>query len=136
MACPLFLPISPLAGLAPEAAPLGDFYGGQCAADPGTLIPLDTLHRCCNTGYARKACPYAAQTEADAVRFLIKADQGGVLDIAWSLERNHHPVAVGTAQVKADVPPDGSPLDRQVRAYAAAYFRQTGKERNGRTPRQ
>jgi len=126
MACPLFLPSSPLTGFNPEAAPLGDFYGGECAAEAGA-IPDDVLRRCCNTGYARGACARAAQSDADAFRFLIKANRGGVVDVAWSSERNHHPVAVGTLAVNpAPDTTETGPLERQARTCAAAYLRQIG----------
>jgi hypothetical protein len=123
MSCPLFLPASPLAGFASEASSLGDLYGGECAAQPAALIPVDTLRRCCNAGYARTACEHAAQPDADAFHFLIKSQSDGVVQVAWSSERNHHPVAVGTLPVSG---PGGSadPLERQARAFAAAFFRQ------------
>jgi hypothetical protein len=123
MACPFFLPASPLAGFASEASSLGDFYGGACAAQPAALIPVDTLRRCCNAGYARAACEHAAQSDADAFRFLIKSHNDAVVQVAWSSERNHHPVAVGTLAVSG--PGDSpDPLERQARAFASAYFRQ------------
>jgi hypothetical protein len=123
MSCPLFLPASPLAGFASEASSLGDFYGGECAVQPAALIPVDTLRRCCNAGYGRTACEHAAQSDADAFRFLIKSRNEGVVQVAWSSERNHHPVAVGTLSVSG--PGDSAdPLERQARAFASAYFRQ------------
>lgn len=120
MACPLFLPASPL-------APRTDLHDGACAAEPGTTISEDVLRTCCNRGYARGKCARAAQAEADAFRFLIKASRDGVIDVAWSSERNHHPVAVGVLQLSG--PPDtteSGPLECQARAYAAAYFHRTG----------
>jgi hypothetical protein len=120
MACPLFVPASPL-------TPLSDLYGGECAAGVGALIPIDTLRQCCNAGYARDSCQRAAQSDADAFRFLIKANRDGIVDVAWSSERNHHPVAVGTLVVdcKAGAAPT-EPLERQARVHAAAYLRQIG----------
>jgi hypothetical protein len=127
MACPLFLPASPLTGFHSEAAPLGDLYGGKCAADADALIPLDVLRRCCNAGYARDTCERAAQSDTDAFRFLIKAAHGGIIDVAWSSERNHHPVAVGTLAVNSAASEAAlSPLERQASAYASAFVRQTG----------
>jgi hypothetical protein len=125
MACPLFLPSSRLPGFAAEASSFGDFYGGECKAQPAALIPVDTLRRCCNAGYARAACEHAAQADADAFRFLIKSDRDGVVGVAWSSERNHHPVAVGTLLVSG---PGSSvdPLERQARACAATYIRHKG----------
>jgi hypothetical protein len=123
MACPLFLPVSPLTGFASEAAPLGDFYGGECSADPGSLVPIDILRHCCNTGYARGTCVRAGQADADATRFLIKADRDGVVEVAWASERDHHPVAVGILQITAADAGD-EPLERQARACVAVYLRQ------------
>jgi hypothetical protein len=120
MACPLFLPASPL-------TPLSDLYGGECAAEAGALIPVDTLRQCCNAGYARESCKRAAQSDADAFRFLIKANRDGVVDVAWSSERNHHPVAVGTLIVDCrNATSNAGPLERQARVHAAAYLRQIG----------
>jgi hypothetical protein len=124
MACPLFLPASPL-------TPLEDLYGGECAAAAGVFIPVvipdAVLRRCCNAGYARGSCQRAAQTDADAFRFLIKANRDGVVDVAWSSERNHHPVAVGTLTVDCRTPTTQTePLELQARACAAAYLRQIG----------
>src|SRR5579863_8150105 len=93
MPCPLFLPASPLTGFT-------NLDGGECAAQPDTLIPVDTLRRCCNAGYARAACAHAAQSDADAFQFLIKSNSDRVAAVAWSIERNHHPVAVGTMAVE------------------------------------
>jgi hypothetical protein len=120
MACPLFVPSSPLTGFT-------DLYGGECAADTGALIPVDVLRQCCNTGYARDSCVRAAQSDADAFRFLIKANRDGVVDVAWSSERNHHPVAVGTLAVSCKIgATQTGPLESQARAYAAAYLKQIG----------
>ena len=124
MPCPLFLPALPLAGFPGDISPVGALHGGECAAQPDTLIPVDTLRRCCNTGYARAACAHAAQSDADAFQFLIKSNRDGVVGVAWSSERNHHPVAVGTLLV-TDASPAEGPLERQARAYVAAYFRQS-----------
>jgi hypothetical protein len=117
MACPLFLPLSPLGDFE-------DIYGGACAAQPSATIPVETLRRCCNAGYAREACTHAAQADADAFRFLIRSNRDGVVAVAWSSERDHHPLAVGTFLVTGD---DGSndPLERQARACAAVYLRQS-----------
>jgi hypothetical protein len=118
MACPLFLPSSPLPGFS-------DLYGGDCAACNGAPIPVDILRQCCNAGYARGICERAAQSDADAFRFAIKANRGGAVDVAWSSERNHHPVAVGMVTVNGAAA-EASPLERQARVYAEAYRRQIG----------
>jgi hypothetical protein len=120
MACPLFIPASPLIGFT-------DLYGGECAAEAGASIPVDVLRQCCNAGYARDFCRRAAQSAADVFRFAIKGNRDGVVDVAWSSERNHHPVAVGTLAVDCRTDATaGGPLERQARVYAAAYLLQNG----------
>jgi len=118
MACPLFLPAAPLAGFS-------DVCGGECAADPGAPIADATLRKCCNAGYARECCTHAAQAESDVFRFAIKAHRGAAVDVAWSSERNHHPLAVGTLTIGEESATEG-PLERQARVYAMAYLRQIG----------
>jgi hypothetical protein len=120
MACPLFLPASPLTSLE-------DLYGGECAAGAGMPISADVLRWCCNAGYARGSCARAAQSEADAFRFVVKANHSGVVDVAWSSERNHHPVAVGTLAVDCNTRlTESMPLEKQARACAVAYHQQIG----------
>ena len=119
MACPLFLPSSPLAGFS-------DLYAGACAADNCAAIPVDTLRQYCNAGYARGFCERAAQSDADSFRFAIKANRDGAVDVAWSSERNHHPVAVGMLTVNGASADAAFPLERQARVYAEAYLHQIG----------
>jgi hypothetical protein len=127
MACPLFIPHAPLGELIAVAPPLGDLYDGACQADPAAAIDPETLRRHCNFGYARGHCERARQSDADAVRLLVKGERGNLVDVAWAIERNHHPVAVGTLAVEADTlaaPPCTTP-ERQARACAEAYLRQS-----------
>jgi hypothetical protein len=130
MACPLFIPSSPLGDLATAAAPLGDLYAGRCAASPEAEIEQGTLRRCCNLGYARRHCGRAAQADSDAVRVLVRADDGRQVQVAWAIERDHHPVAVGVETVEVvagEATGSGglTALAAQVRACAASYARQT-----------
>ena len=127
MSCPLFLPASPLGDFARDGMPLGDVYGGCCAAEPGAAISLDKIRRCCNIGYARTACEQARDSPADAARFLVKSDRGGIVEVAWSLERDHHPVGVGTLRIALDAAASEVPLERQALACAASYLRHTGR---------
>ena len=125
MACPLFIPTSPLGELIAVAAPLGDLYGGHCAADRSAVIEPETLRRCCNFGYARGCCARAAKSDADAARFMVRAAHGSVVDIAWAVERNHHPVAVGRMEIETTFEPGDDLLARQAHACARSYMRQT-----------
>lgn len=118
MACPYFLPRSPLKDFS-------DLYTGECAADGVNAAPQDLVETCCNYGYARAACSHAAQSESDAFRFIVKSESKGTVQIAWSSERNHHPVAVGNLSM------DGSgaaqtPLELQAQTVAAIYLRHLG----------
>jgi hypothetical protein len=118
MACPFFLPVSPLAGFS-------DSYNGECAGAAGSPIPADMLGTFCNNGYARGICPHAAASDSDAFRFNIKSHREGMIEVAWSSERNHHPVAVGRLAVAPQVAAN-TPLERQAHTFAAAYLRQIG----------
>ena len=138
MACPLFIPTLPLGELVSIPTPLGDLYAGRCAADETAVIGPETLRRFCNFGYARGRCERAGHTDDDAVRLLVRAERAGVVEIAWAVERNHHPVAVGNLEIATNptgtttgemeagpaetAPPD--PLSRQAYACAVAYMRQ------------
>ena len=129
MPCPLFLPGSLLGGTAlagsASAAPLGALFGGVCGADPGFDIPESLLKHGCNAGYARGECPRAASVDLDALRFRIKSHTQGIIEVAWSKERDHHPVAVGTIRL-AEMPGTNDALELQARACAAVYLRITG----------
>jgi hypothetical protein len=136
MSCPLFLPATPLGDFAGHSMPLGDVYGGTCAALPGAAIEDDKIRRFCNMGYARDSCEQARNSAADAARFLVTADRGAAVEVAWSLERDHHPVGVGTVEIRVDC--EGAargrmelaielPLEIQARACAASYLRRVGR---------
>jgi len=124
MACPLFVPGTALAG-SPPASPLGAIFTGCCQAAAAADISDDLLRHGCNTGYARARCSHAAAVEVDAVRFRIKSHSDGVISVAWSSERDHHPVGVGVLELKPQ-PEQASPLEQQARACAAVYLQRTG----------
>lgn len=90
-------------------------------------IEPETLRRYCNFGYGRGHCPRADQSDADAARFMIRAAQGSVVEIAWALERNHHPVAVGRMEIDTAGyrTADEDTLTCQAGACARAYMRQS-----------
>jgi hypothetical protein len=111
MACPLFLP----------ADSLGEYHTGECAAARGEALTDETLRRCCNAGYARGLCVHATTTDCDSIQFVLKADRGGAIELGWAMERNHHPLAVGSLTMPlAPV----TPLEFQARAFGTAYLRQ------------
>jgi hypothetical protein len=119
MACPYFLPDEPVGGFS-------DIYMGNCAAQGGAPAQEDLLERCCNNGYARARCNRAAQSESDAFRFLVKAHVNGRVEVAWSSERDHHPVAVGSLWVdEANAPEE--PLERQAWICASNFLKHIGR---------
>ena len=126
MACPLFIPTAALSDMVAVAAPLGNLHSGHCAADPAAAIEPETLRRYCNFGYARGYCERAARSDSDAVRLMVRSECGNVVEIAWAVERNHHPVAVGNMEIEPGLPaePAADVLTRQAHACAAAYARE------------
>jgi hypothetical protein len=107
--------------------PLTGLFAGECAASPAALVPLDRLRDCCNRGHARTSCPQAAAIEPDAAQFLVTSDRDGIVEVSWAIEKNHHPIAVGTLQVFCPTPPSATPLQHQARAFASNYLRQKGR---------
>jgi hypothetical protein len=123
MPCPFFHPIAPMT-TAREArpVPLGDFYRGECRANCAAYQPSDAeLRDWCNFGYARTHCPRfpASDTAADAVRFAISSDGGSALTLAFTMERDHRPLAHGTFQL----PHPDPAVNRLAEAYVEAYRR-------------
>ena len=109
--------------------PLGDPYAGSCAARGGE-VPDGRLRTCCNTGYARDACPSFPGGDApDAVRFGIVQRKGGVATVQYVVERDHHPFDQGTLEVSEAEPRsvDGKLVERQARAFLGSYLRRTGE---------
>ena len=125
MACPLFIPRSPLGRMLAPAAPLGELYDGTCAADPAATPDEKTLRRYCNFGRARGKCHSASQSDADAIRFTLQGQTAGSIQVAWALDRDHHPVDAGVDDVPAGNPgiPPTEPRAAQVAACVASYLR-------------
>jgi len=95
MACPYFLPSERITIDAlphPERLPLGAAYAGRCTAS-NVMPEGDTLHDC-NLGYAECA-HLPADRVADAVRFLIRREQQGLLTLHYLCEAAHAPVSNG-----------------------------------------
>jgi hypothetical protein len=112
--------------------PLGDPYAGVCAAGEALAqVPDGRLRTCCNTGYARGACPNFPGGDApDAVRFGIVQRNGGVATIQYVVERDHYPFDHGTLQLREGAPPDsadGRLVERQARAFLYSYVRRASE---------
>ena len=106
--------------------PLGDPYVGACTAGQAQ-VPDGRLRTCCNTGYARGACPSFPGGDApDALRFGIVQWKDGVATIRYVVERDHHPFDHGTLQLQECEPlgdGKGAIVKRQARAFLHSYLR-------------
>jgi hypothetical protein len=134
MSCPYFYPMQPRAEDADSRSamlPLGNFWAGVCRAAPGADCAPDeeVVRALCHLGYARGQCPrFPAEELADAVRFVIRGDDGGSLHLYYVLERDHHPLAHGRLEYSlgeatfAEAPANPI-IRRQAEAYVASYLR-------------
>ncbi len=111
--------------------PLGDTWSGTCHADAASpFMPDETaLSHLCNMGYARRTCPHFPENQkCDAVRFLIVSDRDQIIQIAYAVERDHHPEMHGTlaySRVQSVFTADATNprLEHQARAYVMSYLR-------------
>jgi hypothetical protein len=111
--------------------PLGDTWSGTCHADAASPFTPDenALSHLCNMGYARGTCAHFPENQTcDALRFLIVSDRDQMIQVAYSMERDHYPKAHGTlaysrvqsmfTSVAAD-----PWLEKQAQAYVMSYLR-------------
>jgi hypothetical protein len=130
MACPWFEPVSPgssLAGASGAMLPLGDAWIGECAA--GGRPDSHTVRSVCNLGYPAGRCPhFPSGAGPDAVRFVIRRDDGNQVSLYYAVERDHLPFAHGPLEYSRasgsvlGTLPDAR-LARQAAAYVQAYLR-------------
>lgn len=102
---------------------------GSCTASAGE-VPDGRLRTCCNTGYARGACPNFPGGEApDAVRFGIVDRSRGVAKIQYVVERDHYPYDHGILELtESDATTPHTEIVRaQARAFLASYLRRNGE---------
>lgn len=66
-------------------------------------------------------------SQPDAIRFLVRSDDGASIEVAWAAELNHHPLAVGTLRIPYQPGPPVDDLERQAQECARRYLLQTGK---------
>ena len=134
MACPFFQPTTVLehhqAWAVPPRLPLGEACAGMCRAAADTFEPdASLLHDLCNRGYGRHACPrFPHNATADAIRFSLESDSGGVLTIVFVYELNHAPERYGRIEYRESTAEFNGPLDdpialAQARIFIASYLR-------------
>jgi hypothetical protein len=104
---------------------LGDPHAGSCTAS-AEEVPDARLRACCNTGYARGACPRFPGGDApDAVRFGIVQRANGVARVQYVVERDHYPFAHGILELAEDKrqAERDEPVVAQARAFLGSYLR-------------
>jgi len=99
LACPFFMPEERLHSdwPFPQRLPLGGGWTGRCTA-PGhdNARPSDAeLKDGCNIGYAKSCSRLPAERHADAVRFCLGEESGGVLHVLFVCEREYLPASHG-----------------------------------------
>jgi hypothetical protein len=99
LACPFFLPERRFESdwPFPQRLPLGAGWSGICTApgQDGDRPAEEELKSGCNMGYARECSRLPADRQADAVRFVLGEECGGVLHVRFACERSYLPVAHG-----------------------------------------
>ncbi len=136
MACPHFYPVARLetnTWAVPPRLPLGDAYAGECRAQATSFQPDETTTReICNVGYGRECCErFPQDAGADAIRFHVMTDAGGLIRIQYIFEKNCWPREHGvfefplTSQELSDGP--DAILRRQATTFLDSYRRRKAK---------
>jgi hypothetical protein len=99
MACPFFMPEQRFEAdwPFPQRLPLGAGWSGTCSAPghEGARPEPEELRSGCNLGYARHCSRLPATRHADAVRFALGEERGGVLRVQFVCERDYLPAEWG-----------------------------------------
>lgn len=135
MACPYFYPVAPLdtsPWSVPPRLPLGDAYAGFCRAPGVAEQPDETrLRAVCNVGYGRHSCEqFPASSSADAVRFHIAADEGGLIRIQFVFEKECLPAQHGDFEYTAASGLTSTLVDETLGRQAAAFVESYVKRRS------
>jgi hypothetical protein len=89
------------------------------------------MREVCNLGYGRSCCErFPSASTADAVRFHIAKDSGGLIQIQYVFERDCWPGEHGAIEWSAErrFSPDmgNDVLRRQAEAFLESYLRRRG----------
>ena len=124
------MPVSPFEQghwIVPPRLPLNDAFRGVCRAGEEPFEPPERSQReLCNCGYARGRCERFVPGAADAVRFSIKAERDGIVDLVWVLEREYAPAEHGSIEysiAEGRANGAGEVMAAQVRAFLSGYLR-------------
>jgi hypothetical protein len=99
MACPFFMPDQRFESdwPFPRRLPLGAGWAGTCTATghEGARPSGEELKSGCNVGYAKTCSRLPAERHADAVRFVLGEERGGILRVLFTCEREYLPAGHG-----------------------------------------
>lgn len=99
LACPFFMPDHRFDAdwPFPQRLPLGAGWSGTCTArgHEGARPSDEELKTSCNLGYAKSCRRMPAERHADAVRFALGEEAGGMLHVRFSYERDYLPAGHG-----------------------------------------
>jgi hypothetical protein len=132
VACPYFYPTAKLEYRFwphPWRLPLGGGFTGLCTAATKEFEPGDqALQEWCNLGYGRGRCPHFPDGSGpDAARFVVTADQDGLVRLQTVAERDHRPHECAALDFNCErgtflVPPSNRVLARQAQVYVESYL--------------
>ena len=130
VACPFFMPsrrLEHVGWVRPPRLPLGDPWGGTCHARADDIFepPEIQQRELCNCGYARTRCDrFPGGEAADAMRFSITSDTGGVIRMVYIVEKDHAPTSHGVLEFleSGEVSGVSDLLAQQARAFLESYL--------------
>jgi len=130
VACPFFMPsrrLEHVGWVRPPRLPLGDPWAGTCHARADDIFepPEIQQRELCNCGYARSRCDrFPGGEAADAMRFSITSDTGGVIRIVYIVEKDHAPASHGVLEFSesGEVSGVSDLLAQQARAFLESYL--------------
>ena len=136
MACPFFMPEQRFDSdwPFPQRLPLGAGWTGACTAPghEGARPNDEELKSGCNLGYAKSCSRLPVERHADAVRFCLGEERGGVLQVQFVCERDYLPADCGVLSYQAS---SGAWLERhpdaRVQRMAECYVQARMERRNG-----
>jgi hypothetical protein len=133
MACPFFYPTERLDQTLwphPARLPLGAGFAGICRARRGEDYRPNpaALRDWCNLGYGAAGCGrFPEESAPEAVRFAVRRDADGVVQIQYVVEKGHLPWDSGTlefepARGRFRAAPSDALLARQAQVYLDTYL--------------
>ena len=130
VACPFFMPsrrLEHVGWVRPPRLPLGDPWAGTCHARADDIFepPEIQQRELCNCGYARSRCDrFPGREAADAMRFSITSDTGGVIRMVYIVEKDHAPASHGVLEFSesGEVSGVSDLLAQQARAFLESYL--------------